>query len=376
MRERRIWLAAMLALGVVWLAAPARGQGSQPVRTPHFVVRFDGERVTAAAAQEAGALAEAAYSRCRQLFGVEPPGRILLILTPQFAGATGYTTQRRGQFVIGIRWADLKYLGLSGAYVVTHEVAHVFTYSLASSPLGEGIADYAAGGFGGLKLAEWWGPVLRQAKLWVEPRALFITGDYPAGEQITARLRTARYAEAALLVRYLVNRFGWRRFAAFAKAYGEARRTLLSNSEPSGAANRWGRAVKPPDVDAAEAVFQDKLGVDATRLLADWAATLRPENGARPPTPAAAERLVLAHTIYGEIRGYEGWLLQRKLRPPATLGPRIRAAFTAANAATGRGDFPEAWRQLDRALTLVEQLKRPSRIARHPTNELAKIAAT
>src|SRR5262249_53911177 len=156
--------------------------------------------------------------------------------SPDLAGATGYArpgdpdaSDPKRAPLIAVRWTELNYLGVGKSYVLTHEGAHVFSGKLAATPLGEGIADWAAGDCAASPTAPWWGTALRRAGLWIDPDALFISGDYESGPEVDAHSRTAEYTEAALMVRFLVKEFGWTRFAAFAERYGEARHTVRSN---------------------------------------------------------------------------------------------------------------------------------------------------
>ena len=358
----------ILLVAALWIAGdrlPAFAQARADFRTAHFAVRYDPDKLTKSEAEAAGRLAEQAYRHCAQVFGTEPKGPILLLLTPDFVGATGYTrVRRRDGLEIGIRWADLDYLGLTARYVTTHEVAHAFHMELAGGPLGEGLADYVAGGFGDIQLASWWGPALRRAGLWIEPRALFVTGDYPVSDEIDARARTARYAESALFVKYLVDRFGWARFVAFARDYSNARKTLLSLHERSGTPERWGRRTESPDVAAVEAAVQRRLGLDSRALLSDWKRNMARANKQSPPDPKQVQRLTLAHEIYGAVRNYEGWLMRKRVETAPDSRRAIRAAFTAANKALRSGAFTAARRHLNEAMSRVESLKRPSMVAK------------
>jgi hypothetical protein len=369
------------ALMAVLLAAPANAEPAR-LESAHFRIQYDRAQLTPEQATAARDAAERGWGQCAKQFGSSPSAPVQLDLSPDFAGATGFARRLPGRgWEVAIRYADLDYVGLSGEYVLTHEVAHVFSGSLAGSPLGEGIADWATGTFNQIPMAPWWGKALRQADLWVDPDGLFITGEYPAATEVEARGRTAQYSEAALLVRFLVDRFGWGRFARFAARYSEARRTLLSNaqlryprnfarppyerapgapvplllqSRPSTppaqrSTARW------PDPERVRRVFAEVLDESWDSLRARWLAEM---DAAPLPTEAAA-RLVLGQQIYGAIRNYELWVVRQRIALKETDRHAIREAFTAANRALGKGDLKVASELLREATALVARLRQP-----------------
>src|SRR5687767_5184620 len=95
-------------------AAPAGRLESE-----HFIVTYDPDRLSAETARGALAAAERGWEHCRSVFGREPAGRITCELTPRFFGATGFAVPTARPLRIGVRYADLDYLGLSGPYVLT-----------------------------------------------------------------------------------------------------------------------------------------------------------------------------------------------------------------------------------------------------------------
>jgi hypothetical protein len=303
----------------------------------------------------------------------------------------------------------LDYLGLTTEFVLTHEIAHVFSGSayneprgagLADTSLGEGIADWAAGSFAGLEMRPWWGHALRDAGLWVEPDALFITGDFDdaggannshidfMGRRINARDHTARYAQSGLLVQYLVGRFGWRKFRAFAAAYSVQRGVLDSNDGRRKAArdqealydrilSRTAKSRRPkfqrpkarkvePDGAVVRAVFQKYLGVPWEQIRAEWEAWLVRD----PVPPALGARLVAARRIYAAVREYEASLSRPGQRIPDAQQARIRDAFLRCNRALNRGEAARAEQLLEQAQLLIKQ-SRPKLPERGPDKENA-----
>jgi hypothetical protein len=344
----------------------------------HFDLQYDPERLTKEQAGEAQRLAEAAFAHNQKLFGTAPDYRLKIDLTPDFQGATGFfkpgdptakDVNRRPY--IGVRFSELDYLGLPAQYVLRHEIAHWFSGELAGGPLGEGIGDWAAGEFAEVPARPWWGEELRKAELWIDPEAFFITGDFEAPAEVDAPIRTANYAEAALLIRFLVDRFGWEKFRAFAAEYGDVRGPLTSNESrrrlraPRLPRRRDPEARRrdprlPPDAGAVRALFEKHFGKPWSQLRSDWEAGMRAE-----PAPAdQAENLVLAFRIYGAIRNYEMWLIQQRTAPSREWQQAVRQAFTTANRLRKQGDYPATRGALANARSLVQQLRVPRVIAR------------
>jgi hypothetical protein len=333
----------------------------------HFEVSYDPQKLTRQQAEEAREHAERAWAHCAKLFQRTLPGRIRLDLTPDFAGATGFANPGEPDSrdpekrpLVGVRYADLDYLGLSAEYVVTHEVAHVFSGDLASGALGEGIADWGAGGFAGVAMRPWWGAALRNAGLWIDPDAFFITGAFPSTPEVNAMIRTARYVESGLLVLFLINRFGWTKFQAFAPDYAKARGRLSSNEDLPPPGGRQGRrreneGEKAPDAAAVMACFTRHFGVDWRTLRSEWEAGMVAEPA---PVPEAT-RLILAQQIYGAIRNYEMWVLEQRSKVPLSSQQVVRDAFREANRLLKDGQFEAARRALARAGGMVERLRRP-----------------
>jgi len=171
-----------------------------------------------------------------------------------------------------------------------------------------------------------------------------------------------------LLVRFLVERFGWMKMAAFAAEYGKARGRLNSNDErrrlrlPRNTRVRPGTRDPrlPPDADAVRATFDRHFGEPWDRLRSEWEAGME----AAQPGPGQAERLVLAQRIYGAIRNYEMWLLEQRPEPSREMQALVRDAFTRANRALAAGSLEEGRRAFAEARGLVDQLRKPRSIAR------------
>lgn len=344
------------------LEAPPPGTPSAKLDSDHFAIRYNPEVLSREAAEEARDLVEKAWETCRARFGRAPQGRIELDLTPRFRGATGFARPagpRGAQPAIGVRYAELDYLGLSGEYVLTHEVAHVFSGDLAGTALGEGIADWGAGTYSGLPQSQWWGRALRQAGLWIDPEAFFITGEFESTPEVNSLIRTAQYVESALLVRYLIDRFGWSRFRAFAEAYDEARGRLESNNDRRSRAGRGRRPAPLPQREAVVALFTRHLGESWPDLLADWERRMRED----PARPEDMRRLVLGQSIYGTIRSYEMWAIDQRPPPPASTDGVVREAFIRANRLARSGDLTGAEAAFAKARAMVEQLRRPRVVA-------------
>src|SRR6476619_7100601 len=114
----------------------------------HFRYSYDEAQLTRAQADAAARDAERAYDVNQEMFPGSGPREIQCDFTPRFMGATGYAQPEQKPPRVAVRIPDLAYLGLDEAYVLRHEVAHVFSGSLASGPMGEGLADLVAWSFG------------------------------------------------------------------------------------------------------------------------------------------------------------------------------------------------------------------------------------
>ncbi len=394
--------------------APLQSQ-RRKLDSTHFTLIYDARRLSQKQAIEAQSLVEAGWNRCAGLFGqsaVEaefplPLHKIQLDLTPSFIGFTGRTFTRylisQSQSVrsakgskkivkpverkyqpaaIAVRYAELDYLGLRADYVLTHEIGHVFSGSLyrqaavegiGATSLGEGIADWAAGSFGGLPLRPWWGKTLRKTGLWIAPDAFFISGNYHDRPGIDARDLTARYTESALLVQFLVSRFGWPKFHAFALDYSRQRGALDSNESRRRFAQRYkfqwrSKSRDPrqaPDAKSVEATFLQHFGVPWPQLRTEWATEMEEELA----PPQQAEQLVLARETYAAIRDYEMWLAGLAQPPAPATHAAIRAAFVRCNSALNKQQTASASRYLQQANRLVKQLRQ---IRQHKNDGLAK----
>ncbi|MFN3650660.1 MAG: hypothetical protein ACK47B_13880 [Armatimonadota bacterium] len=372
--------AGPLAAGVA--PAPAAVQQLRPtapakqarLESEHFEVLYDPALLSAEDAARARDLAERGWAHCKGRFGGEPEGKLQFDLTPDFRGATGFARpgdpnarDAAKRPLIGVRFGELDYLGLSAEYVITHEIAHIFSGKVAGTSLGEGAADWGAAQFNGIPQQPWFGKALREAGLWIDPDAFFITGDFPANPEVNAIIRTSLYAEAGLLVQYLVEKGGWQKFAEFAAEYGKARGRLESNEDrrrqaarpgPRRGAERDASAV--PDPEAVRAVFREHYGETWETLRRDWEQRMEAET----PPPARAQRLTMAHRIYGAVRNYEMWALQQRPGPSAEVHAVVREAFTLANRRLREGDLDGAAEALARAETIVRRVRSPQVITR------------
>jgi hypothetical protein len=343
-------------------------QDKGPISTresTHFKLRYNPQRLSDPAAAEAERLAENGWQTCVERFGYEPEKKITLDLTPLFQGATGFAfPQRQGQDpFVGVRYGELDYLGIDGEYVLTHEIAHVFSRELAGTALGEGIADWAAGRFSSLPMRQWWGEALRQQGLWIDPEAFFITGDFPSSPEVNAVIRTSQYVEAGLLVQFLVERFGWEKFRAFAVEFDKTRGRLIGNEDRARIRPpRRSDAPKeqdprlPPNTEAVRALFSRHFGESWQDLRKEWERGMTVES----PKPQERERLTLGMRLYGAVRNYEMWLVDQRNAPSREVQETVRQTFTDANRTLKGGDIPGARAKYVLALAMVDRLKRPA----------------
>lgn len=360
------WLAAAVAVpgllpaGAGPVAADLVAGGARAsATTQHFLFHYDADRLSHATLAAAMAAAEAGYARCTRIFPVAGLGRkIEMDLTPAFVGATGYA--RPSEYAIAIRVPELDYLGLDLRYVMTHEVSHVFTYAELAArgagqgeqtgPWGEGVADFAAGAFGEIPLADWWGRAFEAAGLWADPEWL-VDGSYRPLDRDFVRERTCTYDQAALLIHYLVDRYGPDRFFGFYADYSKAVRQQ---------ARRRGR---PTDQDRAalDTVFRSHFGLDGDAILARWNDAM--ESAAVPEEPA--QRLTLHQQIYGSLREFEMRSARRRGRGDDATAANVREEFRTANRLLQEGDLPAAAKHLERACTIagLRRTKQGPRVA-------------
>lgn len=350
MARRVLFLQIVL---VVALSLPLRGLAAS-LSSAHFRYSYDDRQLSAARAESAARDAERAYEYNQERFAATGPPLISCDLTPRFFGATGYSQPGRRPPHVAVRIPDLGYLGLDQVYVLRHEVAHIFSGRLAAGPMGEGLADLIAGGFGDLPLAPWWGSALQNAGLWVDPDGLFITGDYPASAELDARQRIALYTEPALLLQFLEERYGLERVLTFLRDYGRARRSLQSNETTARQ-----RGFRLPDPTAVRGAFQQAFGHSWSELRSGW------ERRMASATASAADRrrLVLEQKTYGAIRNFEMWVMAQGGRLELQRTAAIRREFTAVNTAIRERRLDDAEARLRVAQGMVDELKRPPLVA-------------
>jgi hypothetical protein len=343
----------LLGLWLSLLVGPAAR--ATEFSSTHYRYTYDERQLPRADAERAAQEAERAFAYNQGWFPGSGPELIRCDLTPRFYGATGYAQPDLRPPRIAVRIPDLDYLGLDQAYVLRHEVAHVFSGRLASGPMGEGLADLVAGGFGDLPLAPWWGRALREAGLWVDPEGLFVSGDYPASAELDTRQRVAQYTEPALLLQYLSSRYGFERLLEFLPEYGRARRSIESNE--TGARRRGFRR---PDAEVVRRSFAPHFGRSWDELRTDWERQMTAANG----PPADSRRLVIGQKTYAAIRNFEMWVLAHRDEATRERSRAVREAFTTVNEALRRRQFDEAEARLKLAQGLVNALKRPMLITR------------
>ncbi len=355
--RRSVWLLLFLAVGLalpglppVAAAAPASTPAAPTAQreSTHFRVRYDPARLDARAVAAAVRAAEEGYARNARVFPVgRLPRQVTLDLTPSFLGATGLA--RPEQYAIAIRVPDLEYLGLDLDYVMTHEIAHLFTHAelmargaprqVVTGPWGEGVADFATGGFGSIPLADWWGQALRAGRLWSRPDWL-VDGSARPAEADFVRQRTGTYAQAALVVRYLAQRAGAETFFRFYAEYASAV-----------ARPRSGQPARRPDRAALDALFVRHFDASGSELIAAWEQRLA---AAQMPREAGA-RLALHEWIYGSLREGETQYARavRQGRADEEAASAVREAFRQANLSLRGNDLSSAAAHLARARSLA-----------------------
>jgi hypothetical protein len=208
----------------------------------------------------------------------------------------------------------------------------------------------------------WWGKALREGGLWIDPDALFINGNFNNAAEMNALEITGRYTQSALLVQFLVERFGWHKFYRFHIDYSAERGFLNSNDARSRYAEaeeaRRRRNGQPPsnathnlapNAEAVSATFHKHFGLPWSQLRSEWMMQIE-----RDPFPQLdARRLVLARRIYGAIREYEIGLRDAGNQSSQSVPLPVRATFVRCNQALHQGQITQAAQYLEQARELI-----------------------
>ena len=379
-RGGRRFAAALVCAAMLFLGPAARLPAAPPVmaaapappehahvtfESEHFRISYDPKRVTPEQAHRARDEAERAWGRCARQF--EPTRRVLgwpegkVELHLCWDGWVFSAVANQGPPPrIQMRYADLEYLGITGDYLFTHEVAHIFSghrlAGMQGGALTEGIAEYVAGPLFRVPLGQWMGTVLREQGYWFDPEGFFITGEYESPAEPDARSMTALYAEQALFVQFLVREFGWERFVRFAVPYRKARFIHFNND----ALRRADRSFWIPRAKRVRAAFEEHLGVPWEEVRRRWERAMARDRVA----PEMAERGRLILRVTEAATGYELWMAANARKTPSPDGRRhlqIRDAIGAANRAANAGQAREVERALDLVRALAPELRRPQR---------------
>jgi hypothetical protein len=147
--------------------------------------------------------------------GVEFDEPISLILLPRLLGHGGFASGE-----IHVSYLDRNYTGGNWEYVVHHEMAHIMDARLGGdfrpSLLVEGLAVYLTGGHykpeqlmpRAAALLDSWGEPPQPGLNWYIPLEILADHFYTSQHEIG-------YLQAAALVEYLVNTYGWEAFNVF-----------------------------------------------------------------------------------------------------------------------------------------------------------------
>jgi len=247
---------------------------------------------------------------------------------------------------IVLSYPDRAYVGLDLEMVLRHEAVHVLDISLIGpatpSLLREGLAVWVAGGH------------YRPESIPARAGALIRLNGYiplaQLAEDFYRHQHEIGYLEAAALVAYLVETYGWDRFLAFYRQSGEA-------------------ADMPP-ADALDRALRGSFGVGLEETESAFYAWL----SSQPTTPEQARDLELTVRLFDAIRRYQqtldppayflsGWfpdpaegkrqgIVADFLRSPrAVRAVAIELLFTAAQESLRRG-------ALDQAAILIEGAER------------------
>lgn len=244
--------------------------------------------------------------RASQRMGIRPTEPIEIIWLPRILGHGGFASNE-----IAISYLDRNYIAGDEATILHHEIIHILDSRLGGelrpSALVEGLAVYLTGGHFKPE------PILPRAAalLPAEPGcALWSETSAPAPSSIPAEgcgmdkyipLKTLidhfyfeqheiGYLEAAALIDYMVNTWGWEAFSAF---YRDIHPLKTPEAQTSG----QGQAQS----DAVEVALQKHFGLSLTELEQRFQAALRNE----PLSPNLAEDLRLSVAFYDTARRYQ-----------------------------------------------------------------------
>ncbi len=289
----------------------------------YYITNTEAERDLTLLAEQANTQAEIVEERMQTTFSE----RISITFLPRTLGHGGFATDS-----IFVSYLDANYAGGQPEMVIRHEMVHILDRQLISkerpSILVEGLATYISGGH------------FKEEPIAPRAAALLNLGWYIPLRQLTDNFYPSQhevgYLQAAALVQYLVETYGWQRF-----------NTFYRDIDPA-----------PSDSAALDAALRRWLSTDLDTLESDFIAWLR----SQPQDPVYARDISLTVRYYDTVRRYQqlldpsahfmtAWLpdvnamrargivADYMRRPQSAIHAGLEAMFLNADAALRAGDY-------------------------------------
>ena len=203
--------------------------------------------------------------------------KIVITLLPRLLGHGGFASSE-----ISVSYLDRNYAANAWDMVIHHEMIHILDARLGGDLrptfFVEGLAVYMAGGhFKPEPLMPRAAALLLDDLRWYLPLAPLADDFYSAQHEIS-------YLEAAALIEYMVERWGWEEFSAFYRDIHPAANNLQS--------------------EAIDAALQAHFGLTFAQLEQDYIAALRLE----PEAAAWREDIRLTVLFFDTLRRYQEML--------------------------------------------------------------------
>ncbi len=251
-------------------------------------------------------MVEEQVTRASQRIGIQPSETIQVVWLPRVLGHGGFASQE-----IAISYLDRNYIAGDEATILHHEIIHILDSRLGGelrpSAFVEGLAVYLTGGHFKPE------PIFPRAAALLPPAPGCIPwsqDDAPAAEPATAEgcginsyipLKTLienfyfeqheiGYLEAAALIEFMVDNWGWENFSSF---YRDIHPLKTPEGQTSGPASAQS--------DAVEVALQKHFGLSLVQLDQQFQAALQDEQ----LTPDMAEDLRLSVSFYDTARRYQ-----------------------------------------------------------------------
>jgi hypothetical protein len=246
--------------------------------------------------------------RASQRMGVHLSEPIPIILLPRVLGHGGFASKE-----IAISYLDRNYIGGDEATILHHEIIHILDSRLGGelrpSALVEGLAVYLSGGhFKPEPILPRAAALLPTSPGCVPPGSVASpaqtevcgTGGYIPLKKLIDNFYFEQheigYLEAAALIEFMVDTWGWEAFSAFY-------RDIHPQKIPDGAtpSERRPPAHELTQSDAVDEALQKHFGIDLEELEGRFQAELRNQ----PLTAHLAEDLRLSVSFYDTVRRYQ-----------------------------------------------------------------------